>query len=657
MTADRLPDPQRSAAVLIGVSDYVHLDPLPATKTGALKLWQLLTDPAVLGLPADRCNVIPNPQHPYELLRAVSTAAADAEDTLLVYYAGHGVVDPEVATLRLSVALTEAQRRYSSVGWNEVRDEIKNSKAQRKIVILDCCHSGLMMESLSAGMDILPMTKITGAYRLAACADDAVALARRGKTYTEFTGALVELLDKGLPESGELLNLDTIFEKLHERVSPKPRKASSGVIGEVPFVRNRARSATVPAETRTGPQTQWWRLRDRRSRIAVSLAAVTAAAAVATGVVIAAPWDKQTPNGTPGPSPTTSHQPPTPSPANAAAPTTGACSPDAALLDFSDLLDDEGYAGNRVVGLSGLTMVGPTEALAVDDKNARLYRITLGTPEKLDVKPTGVIQLKAADGSGYADEEFDGEGLVIQGDSVLVASESAPSIGRFDRRTGLLREDLEVPDRFRPGPGSAAKGSELLESLAMTPDGKHLYSGLQTALSSDRSNQGSDVLRLLHYRSTAKGGWKLDKQLAYPITDGGELAEIVALGNGELLTLDRSYHPLHGNTVQVYRTTLSGQDVTDAADLGTEPTDVLAEKELLFNLADCPQAGAKNSFEPKNKHQPLLTNVEGMALGPELTKGEYRGRRPLYLISDDNDSKTQLTRLYSLAVDVDTYGS
>ncbi|MBT2492684.1 caspase family protein [Streptomyces sp. ISL-96] len=320
MTADRLPDPQRSAAVLIGVSEYAHLDPIPATENGALKLRQLLTDPTVLGLSPGRCNVITNPQHPYELLKAVSKAAAEAEDTLLVYYAGHGVVDPEEATLRLSVAMTEAQRRFTSVGWNEVRDEIKNSKAQRKIVILDCCHSGLMMESLSAGADILPMTKITGAYRLAACADDAVALARKGKKYTEFTGALVELLDKGLPDSGELLNLDTIFEKLHERVSPKPRKASSGVIGEVPFVRNRARSSTVPADTRTGPQTHWWRSRHRRGRIAVTFAATAAAAAaaVAAGVVIAAPWDrpdadKQGSGGTPG-------QSPTPSLTNAAAP-------------------------------------------------------------------------------------------------------------------------------------------------------------------------------------------------------------------------------------------------------------------------------------------------------------------------------------------------
>jgi hypothetical protein len=42
-----------------------------------------------------------------------------------------------------------------------------------------------------------------------------------------------------------------------------------------------------------------------------------------------------------------------------------------------------------------------------------------------------------------------------------------------------------------------------------------------------------------------------------------------------------------------------------------------------------------------------------MALGPELTEGKHRGRRVLYPVSDDNDSKEQLTRLCSFAVDVD----
>lgn len=45
-----------------------------------------------------------------------------------------------------------------------------------------------------------------------------------------------------------------------------------------------------------------------------------------------------------------------------------------------------------------------------------------------------------------------------------------------------------------------------------------------------------------------------------------------------------------------------------------------------------------------------MDNVEGMALGKEWSTGRYKGWRPLYLISDDNGSGDQITRLYSLAV-------
>ncbi|MFF3942815.1 hypothetical protein [Streptomyces phaeofaciens] len=46
----------------------------------------------------------------------------------------------------------------------------------------------------------------------------------------------------------------------------------------------------------------------------------------------------------------------------------------------------------------------------------------------------------------------------------------------------------------------------------------------------------------------------------------------------------------------------------------------------------------------------LTANVEGTAPGAPWTEGRYRGRRPLYLVSDDNDSPDQITRLYALAV-------
>ena len=44
----------------------------------------------------------------------------------------------------------------------------------------------------------------------------------------------------------------------------------------------------------------------------------------------------------------------------------------------------------------------------------------------------------------------------------------------------------------------------------------------------------------------------------------------------------------------------------------------------------------------------VATNVEGLALGGLLPGG----RRQLYLMSDDNNGATQITRFYSLAVDL-----
>jgi hypothetical protein len=66
-------------------------------------------------------------------------------------------------------------------------------------------------------------------------------------------------------------------------------------------------------------------------------------------------------------------------------------------------------------------------------------------------------------------------------------------------------------------------------------------------------------------------------------------------------------------------------------------------KQLLVDLVDCPPSGATAKQPQPN---PLLDNVEGMALGGPLPDG----RRTLYLVSDDNNNPVQTTRLYALSV-------
>jgi hypothetical protein len=104
-----LADPQRSYAVLIGSSAFASdaLEDLPAVSNNLTRLGELLRDPDVWGLPERQCAVLPQPDSREAILDAVHTAAGQAADTLLVYYAGHGLTHPDVNGLLLALAGTD----------------------------------------------------------------------------------------------------------------------------------------------------------------------------------------------------------------------------------------------------------------------------------------------------------------------------------------------------------------------------------------------------------------------------------------------------------------------------------------------------------------------------------------------------------------------
>lgn len=60
-----------------------------------------------------------------------------------------------------------------------------------------------------------------------------------------------------------------------------------------------------------------------------------------------------------------------------------------------------------------------------------------------------------------------------------------------------------------------------------------------------------------------------------------------------------------------------------------------------MDLADCPPSGATT---PGTQANPLLDNFEALALGPRLPGG----RQALLLVSDDNFSSGQVTRVVAL---------
>ncbi|MFI8765052.1 caspase family protein [Streptomyces sp. NPDC053792] len=107
-----LPDPDGTRVVLIGASEYQRFPDLPAVRNNLSRLAELFRSPRFGGLPAGHCATVLDPADAKAMLDAVHQAASEATDTLVVYFAGHGIRSP-VATAVPRWRSTWAPRRSS----------------------------------------------------------------------------------------------------------------------------------------------------------------------------------------------------------------------------------------------------------------------------------------------------------------------------------------------------------------------------------------------------------------------------------------------------------------------------------------------------------------------------------------------------------------
>ncbi|MGA5730228.1 caspase, EACC1-associated type [Streptomyces seoulensis] len=236
--------------MLVGASGYSYLDDLPAVQANVPALRALLCGH---GAPfrTENCAALVDPATTVEVSQAVQRAAREATDTLLIYYAGHGLLDDR-GELHLAVPRSEnASVHDTAVPYDWIRRAIQPTRAARRIVILDCCYGarafGIQSES------VIDLAEVDGTYVMAAAGETAVALSPPGETFTAFTAELIDTLTEGVPGAGELLDLNVIFRDVRRRLKarnrPTPLDLDRNGLGATPFIRN---SAYVPSEVGTG---------------------------------------------------------------------------------------------------------------------------------------------------------------------------------------------------------------------------------------------------------------------------------------------------------------------------------------------------------------------------------------------------------------------
>ncbi|WP_067459998.1 caspase family protein [Actinomadura macra] len=251
MTRAVQPDPALSRVVLIGVARYEHLGELPTVDANLRDLRRVFTDPMLWGLPPANCTVLDSvalnrPDARAAALRAVKRAALEAEDTLVVYYAGHGltVPDDEHGLYLALPGSAEEDADTDSLPYDVIRRLMRETQAKCTFVILDCCYSGRVLARSMGATATVPRLTIEGACVLTATPPTRQALAPLGRRHTAFTGELLDLWDNGIAGGPVLLDMNTVFPLVHDRLDaagfPTPDIMNHRLGGHIALVRNRS---------------------------------------------------------------------------------------------------------------------------------------------------------------------------------------------------------------------------------------------------------------------------------------------------------------------------------------------------------------------------------------------------------------------------------
>ncbi|MGH3833117.1 MAG: caspase family protein [Pseudonocardiaceae bacterium] len=238
------PDPVRSRAVLIGASHFTAAGPdlpdIPAVQANLTALRYALTSPDTGVLRPELCRVLIDPTSVDEVGTALSEQAATATDLLLVYYAGHGLVDDR-GRLHLALAHTHPHRaRWTAFPLELLREEIANSAAATRVLVLDCCFSGRAIEAMADDQGVISgQLEVAGTYTLTSTTANAPSHAPAGDRFTAFTGAFLRALDDADP-----LTLDQIFvavdRDLVAQNLPRPQRRAVNTAGNLALSRGPA---------------------------------------------------------------------------------------------------------------------------------------------------------------------------------------------------------------------------------------------------------------------------------------------------------------------------------------------------------------------------------------------------------------------------------
>jgi YVTN family beta-propeller protein len=175
---------------------------------------------------------------------------ATRQDSLLLYYSGHGLLD-QSSEFFLCTRDTRSDRlRATALKASDIRSMIDESAAATTMIVLDCCHSGAFK-----GGDVPNALAGNGRFVITSCRGGELANDSHARNHASvFTHHLVQgLLSGASDHDGDgVVNLSELYEYVHRELTSEgrqiPQKRFEGS-GDVPIALRAVEAAATASES------------------------------------------------------------------------------------------------------------------------------------------------------------------------------------------------------------------------------------------------------------------------------------------------------------------------------------------------------------------------------------------------------------------------
>lgn len=251
----------QSVIALMGTSEYratgaadAGLPELPQVQVNLARMKEVLAATVAVDSPLD-VRVLLNPSTSDAMATFVAGVARDADDLLLLYYSGHGLITSEGGLALAHTMTTPELVDFQSLDYQRVRRALANSPARLKIIILDCCYSGTAIHTLLGAADMRGEVVVQGTFVLTSSPATRPSHVIPEEETTAFTGRFLQLIEQSRPDA-DAISLNTVVGRLRNTMAlanlPEPQVVDGNQIGDRPLFRCLA-EGELPASTPIPP--------------------------------------------------------------------------------------------------------------------------------------------------------------------------------------------------------------------------------------------------------------------------------------------------------------------------------------------------------------------------------------------------------------------